>query len=390
MWAKEPWNLYRNRSAVISSFLAIGLGALLINLIPQLDYGLQREMKRPETSNLPSFFLFDIQPDQVKPLTSFLATYHYEFQNISPWIESRLTHINGALYSKFEEKEALTREEQRGRYSRRRTQNLSYRMDLYNSETIVAGEPFSGTYDFDDDKLPELSLDEKFAGNLGVSVKDTLTFDVQGIPIQGRIVNIRKIKWQTVQPNFYVLFQPGVLEEAPGTFVGTIHKVRDEDKIELQNNIVRQFPNVSMVDVSMVMNKILEVTGQISWAIQVMAFSAIFVGMIVVYSIARYNSQSRMKEINLLKILGASFNNIRQIIILEFCLFGFSASLVGSILSLAASWIMSYLIFDSIWAISWSVVLITVLSVTLLTMSAAYLGTRKALKQKPISLLQSV
>lgn len=383
-------NLHRNKTAVISSFLAIGLGALLINLIPQIDHGLQKEIKRPETTNLPSFFLFDIQPDQVSPLKSLLKDADYEAKTVSPWIESRLTHINGIIVSKYNQPEGVTREQQRSNFSRRRTQNLSYRMDLYESESIVEGKPFSGTYSFDSEEPPEISLDFWYAENLGVKTGDTLTYDVQGIPIEGKVLNIRKIKWQSMQPNFYVLFQPGVLEEAPSTFLATIYKVRNEDKVSLQNSIVRKFPNISMVDVSMAVNKILEITGQISWAIQVMAFSAIFVGMIVVYSIARYNSQSRMKEINLLKVLGAGFNDIRIMIVIEFCIFGFSASLIGSFLSLAASWIMSFVVFDSIWAISWSVLVYTVLLVTALTMIAAYLGTRKALQQKPISLLQAV
>ncbi len=383
-------NLYRNKTAVISSFLAIGLGAMLINLIPQIDYGLQKEINKPETTNLPSYFLFDIQPDQVEPLNTIIGEFGYQMENISPWIEARLSHINNVEYTKFAADNSTTREQQRRGGSRRRTQNLSYRPHLYDSESLEAGKPFSGVYNFDSGELPEISLDDRYADNLQVKIGDTLTFDVQGIPIQGKIVNFRKIKWQSMQPNFFVIFQPGVLEEAPSSFLGTIYKVREKDKIGLQNNIVRQFPNVSMVDISMAVKKILEITGQISWAIQVMAFSAIFVGMVVVYSIARYNSQSRMKEINLLKVLGAGFNEIRLIIILEFFIFGLSASLVGSLLSLVAAWVMSLMIFDSIWAISWAILVFTVFVITLLTMIAAYLGTRKVLKQKPISLLQAV
>ncbi len=383
-------NLYRNKIAVISSFLAIGLGALLINLIPQIDYGLQQEIKHPKSTNLPSFFLFDIQSDQVNPLESLLAAHNYKMNTISAWIEARLSHINGEELEKQGRIEGGSREQNRDRRFRRRTQNLSYRLNLYDSESIIEGNEFSGVYDPESGSLPEISLDLRYSESLKVSVGSTLTFDVQGIPIKGRIVNIRRIQWQTMQPNFYVLFQPGVLEDAPSTFLATIYKVREKDKIMLQNKIVSKFPNVSMVDITLAVKKIFEITGQISWAIQVMALSAIFVGMVVVYSISRYNSQSRMKEINLLKVLGASFNNIKQIIILEFCIFGLTASFFGSLLSLLASRLLSYLIFDSIWAISWQIAIITILSVTFLTMLSAYLGTRKALLQKPVSLLQAV
>lgn len=384
-------NLYRNKIAVISSFLAIGLGSLLINLIPQIDYGLQQEIQHPQSTHLPSFFLFDIQPDQVSPLESLLADYDYKMDNVSPWIEARLIHINDVELQRTDQvEEEGSQEQRRARHSRRRTQNLSYRLNLYDSENIVKGKIFSGTYNPESGLLPEISLDFRYSDSLNTSVGDTLTFDVQGIPVQGRIVNVRRIQWQTMQPNFYVLFQPGVLEDAPSTFLGTIYKVKEEDRVMLQNKIVSQFPNVSMVDITLAVNKAFEITGQISWAIQVMAFSAIFVGMIVVYSISRYNSQTRMKEINLLKVLGASFNNIKQIILLEFYMFGLTASFFGSLLSLVASRILSYLIFDSIWAVSWQIAIITILSVTFLTMLSAYMGTRKVLLQKPVFLLQAL
>ena len=383
-------NLFRNKIAVISSFLAIGLGTLLINLIPQIDYGLQQEIDRPESSNLPSLFLFDIQSNQIKPLEELLFENGYAMETIAPWVESRLSHIKGVAVKEIELPKGEFRENRRGRWIRRRTQNLSYRADLYSSESIVEGKPFSGSYNFESNELPEISLEVRYAESLEVQVGDTLTFDVQGIPIQGKIVNIRRIQWQTMQPNFYVIFQPGVLEDAPSTFLATIYQVNPEDKIGLQNKVVKAFPNISMVDITMAVNKILEITNQISWAIQVMAFLAVFVGMIVVYSISRYNSQSRMKEINLLKILGASFGDIRKIIVLEFMIFGLVASGFGAFLSLGAFRVLSYAIFERLWPISWSVTFFTILAVTLLTIVSAYLGTRKALLQKPISLLQAV
>ncbi len=382
-------NLYRNKTAVISSFLAIGLGALLINLIPQIHEGLQNEISKPSTYRLPSFFLFDIQPEQVEPLKTFLAQKNYIPDNVSAMIESRLTHING-VENLQSEKKTTTREQEQGRAMRRRTQNLSYRLNLYESETLIAGRPFSGVYNPESGQLPEISVDPHYAEGLKVGVGDTLTFNVQGIPVQGKIINLRKVKWQSAQPNFYVIFQPGVLEEAPSTSLATIYKVKDEDKVSLQNDLIKKFPNISSVDVSKTVDKILDITGQISWAIQVMAFSAVLVGIIVVYSIARYNSQNRMQEINLLKVLGADFNDIRKMVLLEFGMFGFTASLVGSSLSLAASWILSLIVFESIWAVAWPVTAATILSITLLTMAAAYLGTVKTLNQKPISLLQSV
>jgi len=298
--------------------------------------------------------------------------------------------INGNPNFKTRQKPSGTREQQRSGYARRRTQNLSYRLHLYKTETLVAGQPFSGVHDPASGKLPEISIDPQYAARLNVNPGDTLTFDVQGVPIIGQIVNLRKVRWQSMQPNFYVIFQPGVLEDAPSTFLATIYKVNKADKGQLQNELIRQFPNISMVDISQAVDKALEITDQISWAIQVMAFASVFVGMIVVYSIARYNSQNRQQEINLLKVLGAEFGDIRKMILLEFGIFGFIAAAIGASLSLVASWIISAVVFESIWSVTWSTTLGTVVTITLLTMATAYLGTRKTLRQKPLFLLNSV
>ena len=385
-------NLYRNRIAMMSSFLAIGLGALLINLIPQIHKGITDELKRPESVRFPSFFFFDIQPEQVSPLKAFLRERNFIPENIAPWIESRLTKIDDRVHQGRSEKSAFTREQQREQYTRRRTQNISYRLEMYDSEKIIAGRPFSGTHNPESDLLPEISLEERFSGMIGAKVGSKLTFDVQGIPITGRVVNIREIDWNrnSFKPNFYILFQPGVLEDAPSTFLATISGVKDEERIILQNAVIKRFPNISMVDVTAAVAKFLDITDQISWAVEVMAFLAVIVGLIVVYSISRYNSQSRQQEINLLKVLGANFGDVRKMIIIEFGLLGLLASTMGSVLSLVASWVISYVVFESIWSINWQITLLSIVVISLFSMTAAFWGARKTLRQKPIALLQSV
>jgi len=385
-------NLYRNRIAMLSSFLAIGLGALLINLIPQIHKGITDELKRPETTRFPSFFFFDIQPDQVSPFKEFLAQRSHTPENISPWIESRLIKINGKTFERGERKTARTREQQRERYAGRRTQNISYRLGQFDSEKIIAGNPFSGRYDPSSGQLPEISLEEWFATTLNIKVGNELTFDIQGIPITGKVVNIREIDWNrnSFRPNFYILFQPGVLEDAPSTFMATLSGVEDSDRIVLQNEIIKRFPNITMVDVTQAVAKFLDITDQISWAVEVMAFLAVMAGLIVVYSISRYNSLSRQQEINLLKVLGANFSDVRKMIIIEFGLLGLLASTLGSILSLIASWIISFVAFESIWGVYWQITLVTIVVISLFSMTAAFWGARKTLRQKPIGLLQSV
>ncbi|MGK0290356.1 MAG: putative ABC transport system permease protein, partial [bacterium] len=218
---------------------------------------------------------------------------------------------------------------------------------------------------------------------------DTLSFDVQGISIQGKIVNFRSVRWNSFQPNFFILFQTGVLESAPQTFLASIAKVKKSRKGALQNGIVKQFPNVSMVDVSKIVDKLLDIAGRMSWAIQSMAYLSIVAGLVVVYSIARTEARTRNWEINLLKVLGASFQDIRKIILIEFGVLGLFAAFFGIILSVAVSSILSYFLFSNIWEFSWGMNLFSFIVIGMISMTTALFATYDIIRQKPWKILKA-
>jgi len=376
-------NLNRNRLGAISCFLAIGLGSLLINLIPQIQKGLQEEITQPTDYSMPDFFMFDIQPEQVDPLQNLLATRGYEVSFMSPQVRARLDAINDVFIDAVEE----SPDEQ---MMRRRMYNLTYQTELKNSETLVDGEAWNGAWDFSSPDLPGISVEEGFAERMELEIGDTMSFDVQSVPVTGRIMNTRKVDWNSFQPNFFVSFQPGVLDPAPTTFVAAIGKVAAADRLAVQNSIVTELPNVSVINVQQIVARVLDITNQISWAITVMAYLSIFAGLVVLFSIARYEVKSRFWEINLLKILGANFNDVQAIVQIEFGILGFFAALSGVLLSLAMSYSISYFIFDSLWSFSFGMTSFSIVAISVLSVATALMATRSVLKQKPLELLRAV
>lgn len=376
-------NLSRNRVGALSCFLAIGLGSLLINLIPQIQRGLQEEITQPVDFKMPDFFMFDIQPEQLDTLDSVLDERGYSLSFLSPMINARLDEVNGVVIDDVEE----TPDEQ---LMRRRTYNLTYQDQLKNSETLVDGVTWDGPWSFDSDELPGISLEENFAERMGLKIGDTMGFDVQSVPISGRIVNTRKVDWNSFQPNFFVSFQPGVLDPAPKTFVAAISEVSDEDRIAVQNSIVLNLPNVSVINVSQMVARILDITDQISWAIRVMAYLSIGAGLVVLFSIARYEVKSRFWEINLLKILGANFRDVKSIVQIEFGILGFFAALTGVVLSLGMSWGLSWFVFDKLWSFSAAMTLSSIVAISALSVITALVATLSVLRQKPLELLRAV
>ncbi|MBF0352136.1 MAG: hypothetical protein HQM11_13975 [SAR324 cluster bacterium] len=391
LWKIAMRNLSRNKIAAISCFLAMSLGAMLLNLIPQIHQGLQEEIQQPEGLTLPSFFLIDIQEEQLAEVSSMLEQEGHPLSNISPMIRSRVELINQKPFVP-EQPDAEVSEEQLEyrRNFRRWGGNLSYREELADSEKIVEGTSFSGRYQENAGTLPEVSVDFRFAEKTGLRIGDSLTFDVQGIMIEARVVNFRRVRWNSFQPNFYILFQPGVLDDAPKVFLASLNQIAPDQKTRLQARLARQFPNISMIDVTKAVSKILQLTAQMSLALKFMAYLSIVVGLIVVFSIARHEIRSRLWEINLMKVLGTSFRDLLQIVQIEFGLLGFGASLFGVLLSLGMSYVVSWILFERIWNISWGTTLISVFGIGGLSMMIALFATFSMLRQKPLELLKSV
>ncbi|MGA0936127.1 MAG: ABC transporter permease [Pseudohongiellaceae bacterium] len=375
-------NLSRNKLGAVSCFLAIGLGALLINLIPQIQKGLQGYIEQPSDYSVPDFFMFDIQPEQLEELQAVIGERGYTLSFLSPMIRARLEAVNGQVIDDPEE----TPDEQ---LMRRRMMNLTYQDALKDSESIVEGDTWDGPWSFGDDALPGISLEENFAERMGLAVGDTMSFDVQSVPIEGRVINTREVIWNSFQPNFFVSFQPGVLDPAPKTFVAAIANVSEADRIAVQNSIVTTLPNISVINVQEIVARILDVTDQISWAISVMAYLSIFAGLVVLFSIARYEVKSRFWEINLLKILGANFADVKHIVEIEFGILGFFAGFAGVALSLAMSYGISYFIFDGLWSFSPWITLFTILAICALSVLTALVATLSVLRQKPLELLRT-
>ena len=382
-------NLQRNRASAISCFIALSLGTLLINLIPQIYQGLQEEISRPADFRIPSLFLFDIQPEQVKPLQNLLADRKVNLNYVSPMVRARLEKVNGKKYKAELNNGLSTRERQREQGFRMRTLNLSYRTELSDSEFIVEGRKLAGNYDWNSDLPAEVSLEERFAERMGLKLGDLLAFNVHEVPILAKVINLRKVKWNSFQPNFFVLFQPGVLNDAPATYLASMGGLDKMSRMNYQNLIVNEFPNVSVIDVTRTVERILKISDQMVLALRFMAYLSIMAGLVVVFSIARHEVQGRLWELNLLKVLGAKFSDIQKMIQIEFAVLGISAGLFGVGISLIMSYGIAWWFFENLWKWTWQTSLVSVVGVTALSVIVAWIATRRTLSISPLNLLKS-
>ncbi len=376
--------LVRNPLATMSAFLALSLGSTLLNVIPQVRVAIAKEIERPD-SVLPQFFMFDIQDEQLAPIQQFIDTLGAKLNSPSPMIRARLEKINGIDMSDRTFVLEAERDQEQRESMQSRMQNLSYRDALRPAETLVAGT-FQGAK-WQEGSIPEISLEEQFAKRIDVSMGDVMTFDISGVRIEGRITSLRKVKWTTFEPNFFIVFQPGVLEDAPKIFLASVSGVDPLQKTQIQGQITKQWANVSVVDIKSAIQRIITLIDQIIQAITFIALLALITGFTVVFSICTLQAEERKLNFALLKSLGSSLSSITKSTLIETGLIALFASVSGMMMGLIVSGSIATLVFKTTMPISLGFPLILTVIVTGSTLVLTFLATRGFLRYSVSSLL---
>ena len=339
--------LSRNRRATVSTFLALALGTTLINIIPQLQAMILREISRPD-SVIPQLFIFDIQDDQVDSVRDFFSSFGGQVGQMSPMVRARLESVNETTIEDRKMDFEGEREQQQREALQARTQNLSYRTKLGSAETIIRGrfptKAYSGV------GLPELSIEEGFAKRLGLKIGDKMGFDVMGVPLMGQVTSIRKVRWTSFEPNFMILVQPGVLDDAPKIWVTSASGLKPEKLDLAQAQLIKIHSNISAVDVKSAVQRLMGFVDQVSVAVGIVAWLALAGGAGVLYAIAYAQSIERLRSVAILKTLGASPSDALRSILIEYGLISTAAVLFGISLGIAVSWAASAFILKTAWS----------------------------------------
>lgn len=381
---KIVWrNLHRNRLSTGAVFVAIATAVLLVNLVPQVENGLMAEIGRPEGMELPVFFLIDIQEEQQQPLRAFFQGSGHELSSLAPMVRGRIVSVNSVPFSKW-------RQQQSGvdAVFRRTEFNFSSREQLDASETVVKGLPVRPTpWSWESGQPFDISMEEQFSERLGVTLGDRMVVDIQGIELEGQIVNLRKVRWNSFQPNFFMLLQKGVLDDAPKTYLASISRVAPEEKIQVVNRLAERFANISVIDVTRTVELLGDITAKLTRSLRFMAWLAMATGVVAVVSIARQEALRREREINLLRVLGAGVGRIRMITMMEFALLGGAAALTAILLSYGCSYTVAWLLFDRIWQFQWQSGLLLLGALPITCAMIAFLAIDSVLRRKPVVLL---
>ncbi|HEY4650558.1 MAG TPA: FtsX-like permease family protein, partial [Pontibacter sp.] len=267
-----------------------------------------------------------------------------------------------------------------------REYRVTYRDTLIDSESGVEGK-WVGTVSPDAEIIP-ISLEERYAERLKVKLGDTLVFNVQGALMTTRLAHLREVNWNRVQSNFLVLFPKGVLEDAPQFHILMTRTNSDQQSAQFQRTLVQRFPNVSAIDLDLILQTLDDILGKISFVIRFMALFSISTGLLVLIGSVNISKFQRVQESVLLRTLGASRRQILTITAFEYLLLGALASGTGVVLAVFASWALAVFSFEVNFVPEFWLLLPVFAGITLLTVIIGILNSRGILSRPPLEVLR--
>ena len=380
VWRQSLANLYRPNNQTLILVTSIGLGAFLIATLYLTQGLLLGRVELSGSGKQPNMVLFDIQNEQLAGVKTLVQQQKLPIMQEVPVVTMRLTDING----KTGETVPKDTTQKIPKWAFTREYRVTYRDTLISSEKIASGKaPYQA------DGIPYISIEKGYFDRMHLKLGDTLNFNVQGAPIQTRVGGTREVEWNRVQTNFLVVFPSGVLEQAPQFHVLMTRVPNNQTSAQLQRGLVSQFPNVSAIDLGLILKTLDEILAQISFVIQFMALFSILTGLLVLASSVVISKFQRLRESVLLRTLGASRAQILRITTIEYGLLGLLAALSGILLSILGTWALAQFVFEVPYLPNAAPLIVITGVVTGLTVLIGVINSREVLVKPPLDVLRA-
>lgn len=383
-------NLFRPRNQTLAVTLALGLGVFLIaalhvvqhNLLSQLDVG-----RGPDRPNLA---LFDIQLDQRDGVTQLLSQRGASIREQTPMVPARISGVRGTPVDALLADGVIERSR---RWALRREYRLTYRAEKRDSERIIAGRWWGDAdtrADSGPDRVRRVSLERDLAQDLGIGVGDHITWDIQGVPVETEVTNLRSVEWARFETNFFAVFEPGVLEDAPQSVVVIARMSDPGERALLQRDLVGRYPNISVLDATVLLQAIDAVLAKVAFAIRFMALFAIASGLVILVGTISTSRYQRARESVLLRTLGGQARTVRRILATEYLALGTLAGLVGVLLACAAGFALMRLLFQQPATLPGVDLVLICAAAALAAASIGLFHSRDSLRRTPLAGLREI
>lgn len=384
-------SLFRPHNQTAAVTVALGFGVFLVATLWIVQRNLLRRFDLDAADTRANLVAFDIQSDQRDDVLAAFTALGLEPPDLVPIVPARIAAIDGRTVA-----DILADRPSRIRpWALRREYRNTYRAQLSGAEELIEGEWWDVEDELmdtiapgDDRALPRISIEDDLARTLGTDVGGRITWDVQGVPVETRIASTRKVDWARFETNFFVVFEPGALDDAPQSFV-TLADVPDAAlRAALQRDVVRRHANISFVDLTLVQQAIDRIIGRVALAVRFMGGFSILGGVLVLAGAIAASRFQRLRESVLLRTLGATRRQIRQVLVTEYLALGALAGLAGSALAIIAAWALVRFFLNMDFTLPLIAPVAACLAAATLAVTLGLANSRDALRQTPLAALR--
>ncbi|MGH8397180.1 MAG: ABC transporter permease [Gammaproteobacteria bacterium] len=375
-WRYGLANLNRHQRDAVILMVAFSIGLMVLLLLGLVRGDLLSNWRTTLPANTPNNFIINIQPDQRTAVTRFFKLHDIPAPELYPVVRARLTAINDVPVTQIHFAEA------RAQHLLNREANLSWSNALPPANTITAGRWWNTA----EVKQPLASIEEDFAKQLNLKVGDTLTFDIAGTPTSVHITSLRKVHWDSFQPNFFVELTPGALSGYPATWISSFYL--PPQKTAILADLVRQLPNLTLFDVDAILGQIRNLMDQATLAVEYVFLFTLGAGVVVLLAAIQATRDERRFEAAVLRALGASRRLLHSATAVEYAALGFAAGLLGALAATVVAWLLASRVFSLPYHPDWRVWVAGIIAGMVIVGFSGLLATRHVLNAPPVETLR--
>jgi putative ABC transport system permease protein len=324
--------LARPGAGITGAVVALGLGVLVVTAMALVQTRLAERLRGALPAGAPTVFLVDVQPDQLEDVRAELASHGATSINSVPVVTARLSSVDGVDVADLAEERRTDDDPDRRTWMLTREQRLTWMKDLPADNRVVEGVLWQ------DPSPNELSVEEEYAKDLGAKVGSKLVFDIQGVPLEMTVTSLRRVDWESFGINFFLVAEPGALDDGPH-FDLAAARVDAGAENAVQDAIAKRFPNVLVVRVRGVLERLLSVLMRLGVGVRILGSFTIVTGLVILCGVVSASALHRAREVALLKTLGVTRAGVTALFATEFALVGLAAGWIGALGAFALSWV---------------------------------------------------
>ena len=377
-WRLGIASLHRHAAQNGFQIMIFAMALMLLFLLTLLRTSLLDEWQQQLPEGTPNHFAFNIFEQERSAIETYFAENDIESTPFYPMMRGRLVAVNGESMD-----DRLSRLQPDGDDFRRELNN-TWSQTLADDNEVVEGDWF----DENDQQRQLISIEQEFAQSLDIDIGDELTFSFGGQSVSAPVDNIRTVQWDSLSPNFYIIFSEPVLNGAGAAYLTSFYLAADE-KAHLVE-LLQRHPTITVIDVDVILKQVQSIVSQVTRAIEFILGLVLIAGLIVLVASVQATLDSRLQESAILRTLGARAKLVQGALAIEFMSLGGLAGLLAAIGAEAALFMMQTQLLNMAFRPEWWLLVVGPLLGAGLIGLVGMVSTRRVVKVPPLLVLRSL